>query len=426
MESPKDVQALAGKSFPWSLTDSLQQVSPVPWRRRALMGLGGRLRRMYAHAMDCSTGRPDPGLLPVEVIRRAWSAAVQGITASDLQYASQEAIEPLACQLIALLESDAIPARVQDLMVGSSAQQFMLLACEMLAARWGSESATIAVEEPGYPTMMDTFERAGARLIGMATDDSGVTAESLDAALRNGAKAAVFTPRAHNPTGASWSRERRTALADVLAAHPDVVAIEDDQFGGIANTPASSMLSDARMESRTLYIRSFSKAIAPDLRIAAAVARPVIREWINNAKSFADGWTSRLLQRVLAAILQDDELGEALNLARQAYNQRRERAAEAVNRILIPLDGGTWCGPDGLNLWVNLPPGVDAKDAVERSAAAGVRVADGEPFFVRPGHHNVVRLNAGSVPTEAAAEAGRLLAESVANCGWSKMGPIHV
>src|SRR6185369_12234472 len=104
-------------------------------------------------------------------------------------------------------------------------------------------------------------------------DEQGAVPESLAAALKAGAKAVLFTPRAHNPTGASWSSERLAALADVLAAHRDVIAIEDDQFAGVCYTRPGSLLSDTRLESRVIYVRSFSKSIGPDLRIAVAVAR---------------------------------------------------------------------------------------------------------------------------------------------------------
>jgi DNA-binding transcriptional MocR family regulator len=173
-------------------------------------------------------------------------------------------------------------------------------------------------------------------------------------------------------------------------------------------------------------LRSFSKSIGPDLRIAVAVARPHLCEMLAEAKGFADGWTSRLLQQTLSGVLGDEELQEQLHRAREAYRDRRQSAAEAVNSVLRAHGGATWCGPDGLNLWVQLPPGVDARDTVERAAAAGVRVAEGEPFFLRPGQSGVVRLNAGSVSAEAATKAARALAEAALPDGSRRLGPIHV
>jgi GntR family transcriptional regulator/MocR family aminotransferase len=397
-----------------------------PWRRNALMRASSRLRATYPKAMECSTGRPDAKLLPLEVIRRAWANCIQDVTSADLQYAGTEAILPLANVLIPIFEGDLIPARTQDLIIGSSAQQFFALIYEVVSAKADKSSLLVAVEEPGYPTLMDTLERAGGRPVGIAVDRFGAVPASLDAALRDGARLVILTPRAHNPTGASWSRERVTELSDVLKAYPDAVVVEDDQVAGIAATKPGTLLSVPELENRVLHVRSFSKSIAPDLRMAAAVARPFLRETLSDAKTFADGWSSRLLQRVLAATLQTDEVNVALKKARDAYRDRRQSACAALTQIVAPRGGGCWSGSDGVNVWVHLPPGVDSKHIQERSAAAGVRIADGEPFFISPGQNDVVRLNAGSVEAEDAAKAGRIVGQAILDCGWQNPGPIHV
>ena len=397
-----------------------------PWRRNALMRASSRLRATYPSAMECSTGRPDAKLLPLEVIRGAWASCMQEVTSADLQYAGTAPIQPLADVLVPILEGDLIPARTQDLIIGSSAQQFFALIYEVARVRSEKSALLVAIEEPGYPTLMDTLERAGGRLVGIAVDRFGAVPASLDAALRDGARLVILTPRAHNPTGASWSRERLSELSDVLKAHPDAIVVEDDQVAGIAATKPGTLLSIPELENRVLHVRSFSKSIAPDLRMAAAVARPFIREPLSEAKTFADGWSSRLLQRVLAKTLQTDEINVALKKARDAYRDRRQSACAALNQIVAPRGGGCWSGSDGVNVWVRLPPGVDSKHIQERSAAAGVRIADGEPFFIAPGQNDVVRLNAGSVEAEDAAKAGKIVGQAILDCGWQNPGPIHV
>jgi GntR family transcriptional regulator / MocR family aminotransferase len=397
-----------------------------PWRRNALMRASSRLRATYPSAMECSTGRPDAKLLPLEVIRQAWANCMQEVTSADLQYAGTAPIQPLAEMLIPVLEGDLIPARTQDLIIGSSAQQFFALIYEVARVKSEKSTLLVAIEEPGYPTLMDTLERAGGRLVGIAVDHFGAVPASLDAALRDGARLVILTPRAHNPTGASWSIERLSELSDVLKAHPDAIVVEDDQVAGIAATKPGSLLSIPELENRVLHVRSFSKSIAPDLRMAAAVARPLIREPLSEAKTFADGWSSRLLQRVLAKTLQTDEIHVALKNARDAYRDRRQSACAALHQIVAPRGGGCWSGSDGVNVWVRLPPGVDSKHIQERSAAAGVRIADGEPFFIAPGQNDVVRLNAGSVEAEDAAKAGKIVGQAILDCGWQNPGPIHV
>jgi GntR family transcriptional regulator/MocR family aminotransferase len=397
-----------------------------PWRRNALMRASSRLRATYPNAMECSTGRPDSKLLPLAVIRRAWTNCIQEVTSADLQYAGTEPIQPLADILVPILQEDLIPARTQDLIIGSSAQQFFALIYEVVSVKSKRSSLLVAVEEPGYPTMMDTIERAGGRLVGIDVDHFGAVPASLDAALRDGARLVILVPRGHNPTGASWSISRLSELSDVLKAYPDTIVVEDDQIAGIAATKPGTLLSIPELENRVLHVRSFSKSIAPDLRMAAAVARPFLREPVSEAKTFADGWSSRLLQRVLAKTLQTDEVDVALNEARDAYRDRRQNACAALNQIVAPLGGGCWSGSDGVNVWVRLPPGVDSKHIQERSAAAGVRIADGEPFFIAPGQNDIVRLNAGSVEAEDASRAGKVVGQAILDCGWQNPGPIHV
>jgi GntR family transcriptional regulator/MocR family aminotransferase len=396
------------------------------WRRRSLMTVGARLRALYPQSMDCSTGRPDVNLLPLAVLQRAWEVAARHATARDLQYAGPEVVDALTRPLATLLDADGIAAAAPDLLIGSSAQQWMMLSLEVSCEWAGVERPVVAVEEPGYPTIMDAFGRAGARLVPVAVDEEGVTPDSLDAAGRAGATMALLTPRAHNPTGASWTARRRADLAAVVGEHPRLIVVEDDPFADVSITRPGSLLGDERIADRIIYVRSFSKSIAPDLRIALAAARPRMRALLAEAKSFGDGWTSRLLQRTLAVALADGELSTLLAAARDAYRDRRTRAADALNRGLAEHGGRTRTGADGLNLWVHLPPGLDAADVVERAAAAGVRVAPGEPFFTRPGHSDVVRLNAGSVPADQAAEAGRLVAEAALSSSTRGHGLIHV
>jgi DNA-binding transcriptional MocR family regulator len=376
--------------------------------------------------MECSTGRPDARLLPTEVIRRAWANCVQEFTSADLQYAGTEPIEPLADILVPILETDLIPARTQDLIIGSSAQQFFALIYEIVCAKSEKSSSCVAVEEPGYPTLFDTIERAGGRLLGVAVDRFGAIPDSLDAALRHGARLVVLTPRGHNPTGASWSSDRLSELCHVLKSHPDAIVVEDDQVAGITTTKPGTLLSIPELEHRVLHIRSFSKSVAPDLRMAVAVARPSLRGPLAEAKIFADGWSSRLLQRVLARTLQTEEANVALNKARDAYRDRRQSACTALNQIIVPLGGSCWPGSDGVNVWVRLPPGADSKLIQERSAAAGVRIADGEPFFITPGQNEVVRINAGSVESQDAVKAGKIVGQAILDYGRQKPGPIHV
>lgn len=384
----------------------------APWRRRTLATTASRLRASYPSALDCTSGRPDTTLLPTEIVTYAWRAVADHITQEQLQYSSPVLLPALARQILPRLEADGIHASDADIVVGSSAQQWMVLAVQVAARLVGQKQPLVAVEEPGYATIFDTYEYQGFRLVGMETDQHGVLPSSLAQALSQGASAVLLTPRALNPTGGSWTRERVAEIAAVLTSYPGSIVIEDDHFAGIAETSPGSLLGYTAIEDRVIYVRSFSKSIAPDLRLAIAVARSPLRVLLTEAKTFADGWSSHLSQLALAYVLAQPELDVILANAQAAYAGRRAAAADALS---VVKDLATVApGSDGVNLWVRLAPGIEAAEVIEQAAALGVLAAPGEPFFVRVGHNDAVRLNAGAVNLHGAAKAGEYLAQAIA------------
>jgi GntR family transcriptional regulator/MocR family aminotransferase len=396
-----------------------------PWRRRALVSLMERLRSSFPKATNCSFGGPGPSLLPLKLIKRHWLAAFDDVTNRDLQYKTVDAIEALTDVLPAWLVADGIPVKRGDVVVGTSAQQFLILATKVITRLGSALEPVVAVEQPGYYTIFDAWDHAGVRMIGVETDGNGARPESVESAIREGANAVLLTPRAQNPTGASWTPERRQALGDVLSRYPHVLAIEDDHFGDVAEERAGSLLADPRVEDRVIYIRSFSKSIAPDLRLSVAASRPPLKTLLEEAKGHADGWSSRLLQRVLAGVLQDGALGSWLDRVRSTYRTRRERAVDVLSRCGV-AGVVVWPARDGMNLWIHLPSGFDAGEVIERGAALGVLVAPGEVFYLSPGHSDVVRFNVGSVETEQVSACAELLVKAIQQSGGSRRTAIYV
>ncbi|MCC6804063.1 MAG: PLP-dependent aminotransferase family protein, partial [Anaerolineae bacterium] len=330
----------------------------------------------------------------------------------------------LARQIIPRLEADGIHAGEGDIVVGSSAQQWIILGVQAAARLIGQEHPLVAVEEPGYAAIFDSLEYQGCRLVGMETDAHGVLPASLAQALAQGAAVVLLTPRALNPTGVTWSPERAAELAAVLSSYPGSIVIEDDHFAGLATSNPGSLLGYTAIQDRVIYVRSFSKSIAPDLRLAVAVARSPLRVLLAEAKSYADGWSSHLAQLSLAHILAQPELDSLMTAARDAYAERR---AAATNALSVAGDLATVTpSADGVNLWVRLAPGIEAAEVVEQAAALGVLVAPGEPFYVRVGHNDSLRVNAGAVSLHGAAKAGEYLAEAIGRAAAVRLDAVVV
>lgn len=387
------------------------------WRRMVLAQTESRLVQSFPGAVDIMRGSPDPDLLLLDVIRDAMRQVSASLRPEDLEYPSTLITEPeLARALRARLAADELHTDSSAMLVGNSTQQFLSLLAVLLSQRFPQQPVLVGVEEPGYQTAMDTLELHGLGLIPIGLDRFGVTPENLRHALESGVAAVFLTPRAQTPTGRSWTTERRQALADVLAPYPDVWIVEDDHFAEASSSRPGSLFSDPRLQDRVVYLRSFSKSIAPDLRLSVAVVRPPIRHSLLMAKSFADGWTSRISQRVLAAVLSHPRTDEALLRARTEYARRRAALRDAImdvngaHRLGLAVDE---IGPDGLHLWVTLPRGCSADRVVEVAARDGFLLAAGQPFFVTPGNQRHLRLNAGAVKPEAAHRVAMVIGDAV-------------
>jgi GntR family transcriptional regulator/MocR family aminotransferase len=190
------------------------------------------------------------------------------------------------------------------------------------------------------------------------------------------------------------------------------LVIEDDYWGDIAQAACGSLFSDSRLRERTIYVRSFAKSLGPDLRLAIVAAPQHLRLLLRDARLATDGWNSRISQRVVAQLLASPAAEKAFNTACLAYSERRVAVVEGI-KARLP-SACVLPGTDGLNVWVELPPGSDALDVLHHAAQFGVIVSSGEAFYTSPRHHTAaIRLSIGMVDSEDAFRAGELLASAI-------------
>lgn len=382
------------------------------WRRRTAAVVLARLHAHYPGVLDCAHGQPDPALMPGAIIKRALGSLAAGLDIEDLQYSDATPISTLREALLPRLRRDGVPVSGNQMVVGNSAQQLMVLSIGLLTRLLPDAKPVVAVEDPGYQTAFDSFEQAGFRLVGMAMDEAGVLPEALEAALAAGAGAVLVTPRVHNPTGVSWTARRRGELAEILLRYPQALVIEDDHFADLATTRPGSLLEERLLRDRVIHIRTFAKSVAPDLRVAVAIAAPRLAVLLGEARALTDGWTSQLSQALLAATLADPGYDVAMEEARATYRARSE-AAGAVLRDRLAGTGATVIASEGINLWITLPRGAMAGAIIEAAVAGGVLAVSGETFHVQPGRDNTIRMSIGAVTEAEAAAAAGLLADAI-------------
>ncbi|MFE0651311.1 aminotransferase class I/II-fold pyridoxal phosphate-dependent enzyme [Streptomyces sp. NPDC059534] len=341
---------------------------------------------------DVSNGSPDPALLPplgealAEVARRY--AEQPGL------YGEAPVDEEFAQLARAAFDADGVPDGPVGVASGS------LDAVErVLAARLRPGDA-VAVEDPGWGSLLDLVPALGLRPVPIAVDDEGPLPEEVERAVRHdGARAVIVTDRAQNPTGACVTADRARDLRRVLARHPDVLLVEDDHGHGIVAQPLHPL---AGVTDHWVLVRSVAKAYGPDLRIAAFTGDAETVDRVLGRQQLGPGWVSHLLQRTVAHLWATQAVDPA-TVAR-SYGNRRDGLVRALARRGVPAHGRS-----GMNIWV---PVADETSAVARLIADGWAVAPGARFRMHAGP--AVRLTVSGLATpdieplaEAVARAAR-------------------
>lgn len=325
------------------------------------------------YALDLSTGTPDPALLPslLTVLRRIQPPSEAG---SYLD-------EPVLADLGDLLRADW-PFEAERITVVDGAMD----ALELIVTTHLRFGDTVAVEDPCFPPLLDLLEAVGARPVPVTLDDQGPRPEQVRAAVDAGVRALFLQPRGQNPTGITTTERRLSELAEILGG-TGILVIEDDSLGSIATSPDLSLGS--RLSDRTLHVRSYSKSHGPDLRLAALGGPRALVQPLVDRRFLGQGWTSRLLQRVLVHLLTDPASTAAIADARREYARRRSAISTRLADHGIHV-----AGTDGVNIWV---PVEDETAALLLLASRGIGASSGSPFMVRSGQRPHIRITTGLV-----------------------------
>lgn len=326
--------------------------------------------------LDLSTGTPDPALLP-NLGRVLADITVPAVPASYLD-------DPVVPELAATLRRSWPYPPERFTITDGALDALQLLVTTHL--QWGEP---VAVEQPCFPPLLDLLEAHGLRTIPVDLDDNGPLPLSVAAAQAAGAKALFFQPRGHNPTGARLTADRRNELARLLT-DTTVLVVEDDSVGDISGAPAISL--GEKIPQHTISIRSFSKSHGPDLRLAAVAGSHTLLGAMIERRFLGQGWSSRLLQHVLLAMLTDTATMNQIATARDTYAQRRATVVRHLARRGITVGG-----EDGLNIWL---PVVDETAALVLLASHGIAALPGGAFMISPGDQAHIRVTTGRIPSE--------------------------
>ena len=330
---------------------------------------------------DLTHGRADPALLP------PLDPALAQVDRRHHLYGEDPVLAELADLATAQLHADGVPVAGLAVVGGALDGVERILQAHL---RPGDK---VAVDDPGFPPALDLLRAMGLRPEPVPLDDDGPLPDGLAGALAAGSGAFVTTLRAQNPTGAVASPARLEELRRVLGAHPEVVVVEDDHAGPVAGAPGVTLATGDR--PRWAHVRSVSKWLGPDLRLAVLTGDPGTVARVQGRQLVGTGWVSHLLQGLAVAMWSAPGGAALLEQGRETYRRRREALAGALATRGIPAHGRS-----GMNLWV---PVAEEGAVTRRLLEAGWAVLAGERFRLRS--PPAIRV---TVSTLDVAEADRL------------------
>jgi DNA-binding transcriptional MocR family regulator len=336
--------------------------------------LGGR--PLPPNARDLASGNPDPALLP------PLGPALARLDPEHKLYGGPIKL----AELVELAEADFAADGIDgDIAVVGGALDGIERVLQM-QLRPGDR---VVVEDPSWPRITDLLLALGLEPEPVPVDQRGLVPDALEHALQHGAKAVISTPRGQNPTGAAVDAERGRSLREVVGRHPDVLVVEDDYVAPVAGAPYVGLHG---VNARWAVIRSLSKVLGPDLRVAPMAGDSLTISRVEGRQLLGAGWISHILQQTAAHLWSSAATKKLLARAERTYAERRAALVEALAEHGIVSNGAS-----GLGVWVPLAEEVAT---VQLLLERGWAVSPGERyrFDTPPG----IRITTTDLePTEA-------------------------
>jgi 2-aminoadipate transaminase len=331
-------------------------------------------------------GLPAPEVFPIKEFSEACQRVLAEKGKEALQYGATEGYGPLRELIAKNMKRYGIVATPENVMLTSGSQQALDLIAKLLINR----GDRILVEAPTYLGALQAFAVFGAEYVSVPIDHDGLRTDMLDEALRSGPKFMYLLPNFQNPGGVTLSRERREELV-YMSDKYGVPIIEDDPYGQLRyegeHMPPLVMMDRVNLRrdngytlGNVIYMSTFSKTLAPGLRLGWMVAPPDVIAKLVQLKQGADLHTSTFNQIVTYEVAKNGFLDEHVKEIRNVYRERRNAMLAALDEFFP--EEATWTRPQGgLFLWVTLPHGMDCEELFQTALKNNVAFVPGTSFY---------------------------------------------
>jgi 2-aminoadipate transaminase len=342
-------------------------------------------------------GLPAPEVFPVKEFKAACNYVLDNFGAQSLQYSTTEGYRPLREMISRHTERYSVNITPENILITSGSQQ----ALDFIGRVFINQGDHIVVESPTYLGALQAWNAYGAQYIAVPSDENGMDVDKLEEALRIGPKFIYVLPNFQNPSGTTLSLERRKKLVE-LADRYGVPIVEDDPYGQLRfegeHLPSLVWLdSQFRGDNgcytgNVIYLSTFSKLLAPGIRLAWVIAPEQVIRKLVQTKQAADLNTAAFNQMVAYEVGKGGFLDEHVKTIRQVYKERRDVMLEAMEE-LFPTNV-RWTRPKGgMFLWGILPENMDASEVLKKAIERKVAFVPGASFHPNGSGANTMRIN---------------------------------
>ncbi|MBF6632200.1 MAG: PLP-dependent aminotransferase family protein [Comamonas sp.] len=340
-------------------------------------------------------GLPAPASFPISAFTQACNTVMERDGAAALQYSTTEGFPALRQAIADFLPWDVNPDQI---LITTGSQQ----ALDLIGKIFLDKGSRILVEKPTYLGALQAFTPMEPVAVGVNSDSEGMLIDDFAAKVGSGddkARVAYVLPNFQNPTGRTMSEARRQALVE-KAKELDIPLVEDNPYGDLWYEGEPPLPLAARNPEGVIYMGSFSKVLAPGLRVGFIVAPKSVYGKLTQAKQAADLHSPSFNQRVVAEVMKDGFLESHIPTIRAMYKVQRDVMLVALEREMEGL-GVTWTRPvGGMFLWVTLPKGMDAQVLLGHAVERGMAFVPGAPFYADEAETNTLRLSYVTVSPE--------------------------
>ena len=343
--------------------------------------------------LNFAGGLPSPETFPIEAMRAACASVLaEGsvVAKPSLQYASSEGLPELRQWVSAELGKQGATVSPDQVLITTGSQQGLDLIAKVLI----DKDSRLLVESPTYLGALQAFTPMQPAVESIESDSGGVCPSALREALQKGERPRFIylLPNFQNPTGRTMDEARREAVIAVCREH-GLPVVEDNPYGELwFDAPPPKPLL-ARWPEGVVYLGSFSKILAPGLRLGYIVTPPALYPKLLQAKQAADLHTPGFNQRVVAEVIKDGFLDQHVPTIRARYHAQRDAMLAALARELGPT-GAEWTQPvGGMFVWVRLPERLNAQALLPKAVDAGMAFVPGAPFYAGEPDARALRLS---------------------------------